>query len=285
MGKIAISTESISDIPAAFLKARDIHVIYLDVITDQGVFIDGIEVSDRNIIEYMAGGERKALSRDPSPEIYLSYFRKLLAQYDEVIHVGISSKIAESHKNAVAGVKLMGAEGGRVHIVDSQHLSSGLGIMVFQAADLRDEGKRAEEIISEILAMRSKVSTTFIAKSLDYLYYNDRIDKKTMTLCRRLHLHPVLVMKDGTLTVKKILFGNYDKAVAKYVKSELKQPENIRQHLGFITYAGCSHERLDQIEQLVSETITFDQLIQNPASAAVSCNCGPDSLGVLFVRK
>ena len=286
MGKIAISTECVGDIPVALREELGIEIIFLDVVTDQGVFKDTVEITDRNVIEYMMGGLHKCKSREPDAEGFRAHFEELLKCHDEVIHICISGGIATSVKNTTEALALMKPEmAERVHIVDSRHLSSGQGMLVCEAAKLRNAGAESGEIIQKIQDMREKISTSFIARNADFLYYNGRASEKIMKLCNNLALHPVLYMKDGMLVVKRILIGNYDKACERYVKRELKKSKLIDRSTGYITYAGCSNNRLEQVRKLVEERIRFDNLYLNAASAAVSCNCGPDTFGILFKLK
>lgn len=285
MSKIAITTECVSDLPVSLIKEKNIGYIYFDIHTDKGVFQDTTEISERNILEYMAGGDKKAQSEEPLVADYMNLFKNALKEYDEVIHICVSGKISKAIMHARMAKMEMKEEGEKIHIIDSKHLSSGMGLLVLRAAQYRDEGLGCEEIIKKIKNLRSKISTSFITRNADYLSFNGRISGIVARLCHRLALHPVLAMKDGALVLQNIMIGNYDNACSKYVDDQLKNSAFIDDEIAFITHAGCSNSRMDYITDRVEKRVAFKKIVCQPASAAVSVNCGPDTFGVLYIKK
>ena len=71
----------------------------------------------------------------------------------------------------------MGEDGRRVHIVDSLHLSTGMGHLVVNAVEMRNNGKSTQEILEQSESMKKRISTSFIADNADYLYRNGRVSK------------------------------------------------------------------------------------------------------------
>lgn len=285
MSKIAITTECVCDLPIQLMKEMDIGCIYFDILTDKGIFQDTTEISERNVLEYMENGEKKAKSDEPLVVDYMNLFKAKLQEYDEVIHICISEKVSRAITHATMAKLELGEAGDRIFLIDSMQLSSGMGLMALKAAQMRDEGKCAEEIVAAMYDLRKRVSTTFITKNADYLFFNMRVSKLVMKMCQRLNLHPVLRMKDGTLQLKNIMVGNYEKACNKYVSIELAHPVNIEENMAFITHAGCNNNRLEMIKERVNNLKKFEKLWCQPASATITCNCGPDTFGVIFLQK
>lgn len=286
MHNILITTECVADLPKEIIDKYAIEIIYYDVATDEGVFKDTAEIDARNIIEYISDERHKAQSIVPRAVDYKSFFERGLKKYDEIIHICISSGISPAFENANSAKSMLGRGGHKIKIIDSKHLSSGQGILTIEAARLRDDGASASEIVEKIEAMIPTISTSFITYNADYLYYNGKVDKTVKSICNVFMLHPVLYMnEDGRLTVKRIYIGNYDKASKKYIKDLLKNNQQIDSNIGFITYAGCSHEKMVQIEEKIEQYIKFDEVHEVQASATVSCNCGPNTFGVLFKQK
>jgi len=285
MKKIGISTECVCDLPLSLLQDRYIDLIYFDIVTDKGVFQDTKEITANNVLEYMSNGVNKAQSSEPSPEQYAQYFENLLKEYVDVIHICITSKNAGAYKRATLGKKMMAHKGEHVHIVDSQNLSSGLGLVVLKAAELRDKKLSCDELIAELDKWIPMVTLSFIAKSTDYLYYNERISKSVNDFCTKMHVHPIIAVKNGKMTLSGIRVGNYEKACRRYIKACILRATRVDKSLGIITYSGCNKERLNKVEGLVKKRINFDEVIIHPASATVSCNCGPDSFGIIYFKQ
>lgn len=285
MQNIIISTECVADLSKQLQKELDIHYIYYDLQTEEGVFRDGYEVDASNMIEYMDNGRRKVNSISVTVEKFAAYFEDLLEKCEQIVHICISDGISESYRNSTEAKRQMGEKGNRIHIVDSRHLSSGIALLAIEAAGLRQQGKAADEIVRGIEKVIPLVATSFLAYNADYLYYNGKVSEKVKKMCNVLQLHPVLHMKNGELRMKRVYLGDYDKAAVKYTKKLLCRTANIDKSEAFLTYAGCSHMRLEKIKNLVNKVAGFEKLHIVQASATVSCNCGPNTFGVLFRRK
>ena len=285
MNGIGITTDCVCDLPEEYLKCHDVEVVYFYITTGTGRFKDGFEITSANILEYLESGGEKAETNAPAPEEYRDFFLSQLKKYDELIHISISDKISLSYRNAKAALSIMGEDGKRVRVVNSEHLSTGIGHMVIKAVDTRNAGCTADEIIAETEQMKSHISTSFITMNADYLYRNGRVSKTVKNICDVFMLHPVLAMKNGRITLKSIKIGNYDKSVMRYIKNELRHNGKIARKRLFITHAGCPVKLINDVKAKANELCRFDEVLVTKASATISSNCGMGTVGVLFVKK
>ncbi|MGN0641819.1 MAG: DegV family protein [Huintestinicola sp.] len=282
--KVGIIAECVCDLPKSTLRSLDVDILYFLVETENGVFTDTDEITADNVISHMESGGSKTKSAPPPPDTYRAIFEKNLRRFDEVILVAISSQISHSCENAAKAVELMGDEGKRVHIFDSDHLSTGLGFLVIRAAELANKGNTADNILAELDELKERVSTSFIAKNADYLYRNGLVSLNVKRVCSALNIHPILIMKKGKLVLDTVYIGNYDSASRFYVKRKLKGKNNVDSKQAFITHCGCSVKMLRSISSEVKKYCPFKKLEVTNASATISSNCGPGTFGVLFVR-
>ncbi|MGN0608986.1 MAG: DegV family protein [Oscillospiraceae bacterium] len=285
MKRIGITADCVCDLPDEYVKVHDIDLLYFYIITETGRFRDGFEVTAGNILEYLERGGKKAETHEPPPAEYKEFFENGLKKYDEIIHITISHHVSNSFHNAMEALEFMGENRKRVHVVDSENLSTGMGHMIIRAVEMRDEGRSAEEITAALDSMKSKVSASFITVNADYLYRNGRAGKKIRDLTVALGVHPVLCMKNGKMGLRGIKMGNYDKAILRYVKGELKANKKISKKRLFITHANCSVKTVSDVKAEAEKHCSFDEVIVTKASATVSGNCGPGAIGVLFVNE
>lgn len=283
--KICISTECTCDLPRQFINQYNIEILYFFITTENGRFKDTDEITSENILEYMSGGGKKSLSAPPSPDEYIARFTHMLDEYDEVIHIAISSGISLSCSNAQKALQEMGELGKRVHLIDSKHLSTGMGHIVREAAFMREKGCSTDEILARIEEMKAQVSTTFISMNADYLYRNGKVSKAVQVICSVFNIRPVLIMKNGVLKLKTIKIGSYDKTCRSYVRDVLKKNAAIDKSQLYITHAGCSVKTINMVKAEINKYCTFDRIDVTKASATISSNCGPNTCGLLFVRK
>lgn len=283
MNNIGISTDCVCDLPDEYLKIHDVDIVYFYITTDTGRFRDGLEITSLNILEYLENGGRLAETNAPAPEEYRDFFLSQLEKHQRLIHISISDGISNSYRNAKAALELMGEKSERVCVIDSAHLSTGMGHMVIKAVEMRDAGCAFDEITAAAEQMKPHISTSFMTFNTDYLYRNGRVSKTINKICRQFVLRPVLAMKNGKLGLKSIGAGNYDKAVIRYVKREMRHSNTIDKKQVFITHAGCPLKLINEIKNELEKT-GIDEIIVTKASATVSSNCGKGSVGVLFVR-
>lgn len=285
MNDILITAECVADIPNEICKDYGIDIIYYDIKTESGIFRDTEEIDSQNVMEYMSDGKKMAYSIIPTTKDYENFFSKRVTKNREVIHICISSGISEAYKNAVCAKENLGEEGKRIHIVDSKSLSSGQGLLVMEAIKYRKDGMSCTEIVKRIEEVVPNISTSFLSNNADYLYYNGKVKKSVKEICKLFHIHPILEIRKGKLTVKRVILGNYNRAIGRYLKSTLRNENQIDSSVGFITYAGCDEDILEKVRKKVNEKIIFEQLYEQQASATISSNCGPKTFGVLFIRK
>ena len=283
--RICITTDCACDLSEDILKRYNIDLMYFYIETEGGRFKDVDEITSQNIFEYLKNNGKRTETQAPPAEEFVDFFSKKLRNYDEIIHIAISSKISMCVKNSTTACSRMGEAAKRIHIFDSGHLSTGIGLLVLQAAEMVEAGCGSEEILAKLGEMRKKVSTTFMTLNADYLYRNGKVGRGVKALCSTFNIRPVLEMKDGYIKLKSVQIGDYEKSVIRYVKKELKNTNKIQKDKLFITHAGCSVSDLRLVNQEVNRHMSFEKIMVTQASATISGNSGPRTMGILFVRK
>lgn len=277
---IRITSDSTCDL-GHLVAERNIGILPLQVNLDAKAYRDGIDITPQDIFDFVA--KTKILPKTSAPSIaeYEEFFEKQLQEYDEVIHFNISSKSSGSHNMAKQAAESFG---GKVRVIDSKALSSGQGLLVVKAADLRDEGKSAEEIEKEILEIRSRVNTSFIPDSLDYLHKGGRVSKMTLYGANILKIHPKIAMnEDGQLVSAGKYHGRMDRCIRQYVEDLKNQYPSYDKTRCFVTHSTADKELVELAKSLVAEHFDFNEVIETVAGSIVTSHCGRNTLGVLFV--
>lgn len=283
--KTGIVTDCTCDLPRNYLREHNIGIIYFLIETDSGVFTDTDEITAENILSYMDSGGVISVSSPPPVQEYADVFGNSLKNYDEIIFIATGSGCSVSCDRGAEALKIMGADAERVHVFDSGHLSTGLGHIVVNAVEMAESGCGADEIVTELSGLKERVSTTFLTVNADYLYRNGRASERVKRLCDTFGIHPILMMKNGSIALKSVMIGNYEKASIRYVRRELKKADRINGRRIFVTHAGCSKKDIDRIIEEIYKKCSAQELIVTKASATVSSNCGPGTFGVLFINE
>ena len=282
--KIGISTDCMCDLPADRLAESGVETMKFYIHVSTGRFLNEVEITSDNIVEYLASGNTFLRSSVPEPDECKAYFDELLTRYDEVVHITTSDKIGLSYSNAQAAIELMGDDKARVTLINSGCISTGVGQMVLMAVTLKNSGKTVPEIVSACDAMRRKLVGSFIVPNADYLYRVGYTGPWVKALCRIFRVHPVLCTRNGKLVLKSFRVGSFEKAALRYIRGELRRGDRIDKRQLFITHAGCPSGLVAQVKAKAVELIRPNSVTVTKASAVISSSFGPGSLGILYVK-
>ena len=150
--KIRITSDSTCDLNA-LVETRNIGILPLQVNLGDKAYRDGVDITPQDIFDFVAATNTLPKTAAPSIGEYEDFFKKELEGYDALIHINISAKSSGSHNFAKNAAESFGD---KVRVIDSKALSSGQGLLVLKACDLRDEGKSVDEIENTLLEIRER---------------------------------------------------------------------------------------------------------------------------------
>ena len=277
---VAITTESVADIPRELLDKYNIAVLPHMVETSDGEFADGDEIDSEGLLDYMKD-HVFVKTHAPSVKVHEDFFAKALLGANNILHISVSTRVNHSgYESAVEAA----AAFGNVTVFDSRHLSSGQGIIVLEACRLAAEGLTVGEIIRQLNVLRTRVNTNFIVDNLDYLARSGQVGSRLATIFKAIMCHPVINMRNGKMSTTQFYFGTKKHAWARYIASCLDNVSVIDKSELFITYVGLSQSDLDQIKELVARKVEFEHVYVQKASPTIAVNSGPGTFGLLFKK-
>lgn len=278
---IRISSDSTCDLDY-LSKEKGIDIMPIKVVLDAETYYDGVDITPQNIFAFVEKTKILPKTAAASELEFVDYFKKLTENGDEVIHFNISSKSSVTHQCAKNAAENFG---GKVRVIDSKALSSGQGLLVMKALDFRNEGYTLDEIEEKITALIDKVNTSFVPDRLDYLYKGGRCSRMEMYGANLLKIHPMIVMKEGTLVVKRKLRGKMKICIRQYIEDlKAEYPEYDKTRC-FITHSNADEEVIETAKKAVEELFDFDEVLITNAGSVVTSHCGRNTLGVVFIAK
>ncbi|MBO4904878.1 MAG: DegV family EDD domain-containing protein [Lachnospiraceae bacterium] len=276
---LAISTESVADLPLDLIKAYDIGILYHKIHTDEGTFKDTLEIDQRGLLTYVLGNGGSFTSASPGVEEHEEFFAGELGRAKNLIHLTVSEKVRRSG-HLIASEAAQAFDD--VIVIDTMHLSSGTGLVVLEACRLANAGMSVDKIVEKLNVFREKVHTSFIVDSTDFLAGTGQVSIRVASILGSLSARPIIRMKNGKITLARILFESREKAWETYISLALKQPHKIDRRILFVTYVGLTAKELDYIKAEVEKRVSFDTVYFQEASPAIAVNCGPGTFGLLF---
>ena len=277
--KIRITSDSTCDL-GALVKERNIGIMPLQVNLGDKTYRDGVDIVPEDIFKFVA--VKNILPKTAAPSIgeYEEFFKKELEEYDVVIHLNISSKSSGSYNFAKTAAEEFGD---KVYVIDSKSLSSGQGLLVMKACDMRDVGKSAEEIVDAILQLREQVNTSFVPDTLEYLHKGGRVSGMVKTVAGMFKIHPLIYMEDGQLVPGKKYKGKMNILIKQYIEDLKAQYPSYDKTRCFIAHSTADKELVDTVKEKIKELFEFDEVLESVAGSIVTSHCGQGTLGVLFI--
>ena len=278
--KIKISADSTCDLSPELLEAYQIGIAPLYIVRDGQSLVDRVDITPDEIYDHVAAGGSMCSTAAVSVYDYVEFFRRELADCDAVVHFHISGDMSACYQNACIAAE----EVGNVYPVDARNLSTGIGLLVLEAAELAREGKlTAQEIQQEMNRRRELLDVSFLVERLDYLRKGGRCSSVAALGANVLSLRPCIQVKDGKMGVGKKYRGAYQKCLLQYVKERLEGRDDIDTRRIFITESGgFSEEEVAEVAAAVRSYQPFEEVLHTRAGCTVSSHCGPRTLGILY---
>ncbi len=280
--KVKIISDSTCDLSKELLEKYEISIVPLYVVLNDETKRDGLEVTPEDIYSYVDKNGKLPSTSAASIGDYLDVFKYWREQGYEIVHFDISSDFSSTHHNACMAAE----EVGGVYVVDSRNLSTGQGLAVLHGAEMAQSGKSAKEIYEECTALTSKIEASFVVDSIDYLYKGGRCSALAAFGANLLKLKPCIEVKDGKMNPGKKYRGNISRVMLNYVEERLRGRDDIDKSRIFITHTKCSEEDVEAVRHKILEICPdFKEILETTAGCTVTTHCGPNTLGILFIRK
>ena len=281
MLKVKITCDSTCDLTPELYARYGVSVIPLCVALGDRLCRDGEDIAPEELFSYVEETGKLPTTSAISVGEYANFFRPLVANGYEIVHINLSSELSSSHQNARIAAQAVG----NVSVVDSQSLSTGSGHLVILAAELASAGYDGAYIAKALNDMKGHLDVSFVLQTLDYLHKGGRCNGIARFGANMLKLRPEIIMENGTLHVGKLYRGSMEKSILDYVRGRLEGVGQVNYDRIFVTHSGVPREIVDQVIALVKELHPFEEVIDTIAGSTISCHCGPCCLGVLFFRK
>ena len=280
---VKIIADSTCDLSKDLLEKCDISVLPLHIVLGDKEYKDGLEISPDEIYEWSNTNKEAPKTSAAAISDTIDIYSKYLKSYDEIICFSISGQMSTTVNVMRMAAEELDSED-KIHIIDSENLSTGGGLLVIEAAIMAKEGKSGIEIIESINELKPFVRASFIVDTLTFLHRGGRCSGVAALAGGALKLHPKIVVENGGMKPDKKYRGKMNSAILSYVKDLEPQIKNAKNDRVFITHSGCEEEIIQSVRQYLSELGHFEEILITRAGGVISSHCGPGTLGVLFIE-
>ena len=282
---VRILSDSTCDLSKDLLEKYNIAIVPLHIILGEKDYKDGLDITVDEIYQWADANNATPKTSAVSPEEAMNALSPLLEnEEDEVVCFTISESMSSTYSVMNMAVDALEEEE-RVYCINSENLSTGIGLMVIEAAIMAQEGKSAKEIAEYITKLRPMVRSSFVVDTLTYLHRGGRCSSVAALAGGMLKLHPRIAVDGGKMEAGKKYRGKMSKVVLEYVKDMEEALLNARPERVFITHSGCEQETIDEVYSYLRQLNVFEEILIARAGSVISSHCGPGTLGVIFITK
>ena len=283
--RTAVVTDSNSGITQSQAKEMGIFVIPMPFMINGETYEEDINLTQGEFYERLKEDAEISTSQ-PSPETVMTLWDQILKEYDEIIHIPMSSSLSSSCQTALM---LSEDYDGRVQVADNRRISITQRQAAKDAFEMASLGMEAKEICRELERTSGETSIYITIDTLKYLKRGGRVTPAAAALGTLLRLKPVLQIQGGKLdafskarTMKQAK-STMTAAIAQDLNKRFDDPE--ARHSWIAVALTCNEEAAkefaDELREMYPNT---GHIVINPLSLSVACHIGPGALAVAVTK-
>ena len=282
MEKIKIIVDSTCDLEKEDIEANGIVVIPLNVVFGDKIYKDGVDIDTTKLYEMVSENGQLPKTSAVNSEVFREVFKKYIDEGYKLIVYTISADMSCTCQNA----RIAASEFGRdnVKIIDSENLSTGIGLQILKCVKFIKEGCSFEEVYRKCLDVRSRVRAQFCVEKLDYLHKGGRCSTTSKIFGTLLKMRPVIAVRHGKMAVDRKPIGKPVKGwqgVLDILKEDMKEHKIDYDNI-FITHSKAEEGKkylYNELKSLVPE----ECIKVSNAGCVISSHCGPGTIGILYI--
>lgn len=283
MNKVKILVDSCSDLSKELYEKYQMDILAGNVSFGETNYIDGIDITLEKLYEKVKETGELPHTAAVSVGKFDEYFKKAIDDGCDVVYVGLGSKLSTTFQNAYIAKQNYADD--RIFLVDSQTLSSAIGLVAMKAAKFRDEGLSAKEIAEKCNVMVPNVTAQFTVETLDYLHKGGRCSGAAKLVGHIFHVHPYIKVVDGSLIVYKKPRGPMKLAINEQLNELKAVLSKVDLDHIMITHAGVDKEIEDYTKAELSKLVPAECISITRAGSVIASHCGYGTIGILYITK
>ena len=279
MSKIAIVTDSTSDIPKNMVNENQITSVPLSVIFEEETFLDdGKQITTEEFYKRLRSAEKLPTTTQPTPKDFVDVYNKLLEDHDRILSIHISKKMSGTINSAEMAKQQM--PDAPIEILDSEYVHMPLGFLVLEAAKIAKVGGPYDEILSTIDGLKNKMNELFVPSTLEYLKKGGRIGKAKGLIASLLEIKPILTLHDGEVSQFKTA-RRWNQAKTEIINSMetlISDPSKLIVSVGDSDTEEDGAEMYDRIK----EKFNPKEIFRVNIGTVVGTHLGPGGIAISF---
>jgi DegV family protein with EDD domain len=275
--KVAIVTDGACSLSPARGEELGVHIAPVYVTFGEKTYRAGIDLDDAEFYKLLGASKRLPTTAQPTAPDFVSIYNKLADEVDEIITIVISHHMSATLQSAQMAQEQFNKI--PVHVVDSESVSLGLGMIALAAARAAEQGQDAQSILKLVDDIKKRLNVIFTVKTLEYLHKGGRIGGATAFLGSALEIKPILYIKDGRIEpLEKQRTRN--RSLSRLLELMKEKVSDQPVHVAILH--GNIPEEAQQFEQSIRAQFNCVELITSDMGPVIGVHAGPGTLGLVF---
>lgn len=276
-----IITDSTSDITQVDAREKNIQVVPLRILFEDGEYHDGINITTEEFYAKLETAKILPQTSQPSPEDFVKIFENAKSKDEPVLVITLSSSLSGTYQSATIAKDI--CEYDKVYLVDSQTVTLGLKILVDYAVSLRNSGKSIEETFEILEREKHNIRLFAAVDTLEYLKKGGRLSSTAALAGTLLNLKPIVKVEGGSVSMAAKARGtnnSYSK-----IKALVEEAGGIDESKPYtLGYTGSS-TNLTQFISFIEKTYNLKDCPISAIGSTVGVHAGPGACGLAFFIK
>ncbi len=281
---VKIIADSTCDLSQELLTKYDISILPLHVLLGEEEYLDGRTITPDQIYSWSDAHKTTPKTSAPSLVEAIELMKPYVEEKREIVCFSISDEMSTSGNVMRLAAEELSAQQ-LVTVINSANLSTGIGLLVIEAAIMAGNGATGKEIAERMEELKPLVRASFVVDTLTYLHRGGRCSGVAALAGSALKLHPKIIVENGRMTPQKKYRGKIERVILDYVRDLEQDLKSAKKERVFITHSGCDAVVVEAVRSYLEGLQVFDEILETRAGGVISSHCGPGTLGVLFIER
>ncbi|MGQ9666121.1 MAG: DegV family protein [Anaerolineae bacterium] len=278
MQKVAVVTDSASNLPVELVQRHRIFIVPVLLYLDGRELRDGVDISAGEIYRYMTASANNHLPKTASPSVgeFIRVYLIAAQEAEEIVSIHLSANLSAIYQVANLAKEQINA---RVHVVDTHTAAMGCGFAVLEAARLAQQGADAEAVIRRAQEVAGKVRVIAMLPRLDYLQKGGHVPAVAALAGSALKICPILTVANDQARVVE-LPRTPERAVRRLLDMLERDVRGRPAHVAVI-HAGVP-EQAEELRKGVEKRVSCAELFITEFTPVMGTHTGPGVLGLAY---
>lgn len=275
--KVAVVTDGACSLTPVMGKEYGLHVAPVHVTINEQTYQSGVNLDAAEFYRLLRANKKLPTTAQPTAQDFVDLYTKLAEEVDEIVTVVISHKMSATLQSALMAQQQFKTV--PVHVIDSEFVSLGLGMMAIAAARAAAQGQDAQQVVQLLEKIKQSMNLIFTVDTLEYLHKGGRIGGATAFLGSALSIKPILYIKDGHIEPLERV-RTRKRAVARLLELVEEKIGKSEAHFAVLHCEADVEAR--ELGEQVKAKFNCAELVVAEAGPVIGTHTGPGTLGLAF---